>query len=196
MRLNYIPYGTLCICSLTLFYSIYIAFSVTGNFLGTVKIVQLESYGGLTFAHLSNFELWRLFTSQLIHAKQIHMLYNVASLALLGVFLERYLNTDKFILLWFVVGSIGTLASIMFIDPPWNIGTGASQAVVGIAAFGLVLWLKRIYVSKGFMAVLLFTLLPAYTLDLIYVGYPKIGHLTGSLAGVIAAVIYVKNIIK
>ncbi|RYG14025.1 MAG: rhomboid family intramembrane serine protease, partial [Chitinophagaceae bacterium] len=78
-------------------------------------MIQLEPYGGITFAHLKNFELWRLFASQLIHSKQIHMLYNVLSLALLGIFLERHLHAIKFFLLWFVSGSVGTLISTLFV---------------------------------------------------------------------------------
>lgn len=151
MKITYIPYSTIFISAATLLYSMYVAFAVTGNLLGNVKIIQLEPYGGITFSHLSNFELWRLFASQLIHAKQIHMLYNVLSLALLGIFLERHIHTVKFFLLWFVSGSIGTLVSTLFVTPPWNLGTGASQAVLGIAAFGMVLSIKGIMVSGASM---------------------------------------------
>ncbi len=171
----------------------YVAFAITGNLVGNVKIIQLEPYGGITFSHLSRLELWRLFTSQLIHAKQIHMLYNVLSLALLGIFLERYIHSFKFFLLWFVSGSIGTLVSTLFSTPPWNLGTGASQAVLGIAAFGLVLSLKSVSSSKWLVAILCFSLIPSFALDLIYAGYPKPGHITGILIGAIAGVIYFKK---
>jgi rhomboid protease GluP len=193
MRTTYTPYGTIFICATTLLYSMYVAFAVTGNLLGNVKIIQLEPYGGITFSHLSNFELWRLFASQLIHAKQIHMLYNVLSLALLGIFLERYIHTVKFFLLWFVSGSIGTLVSTLFVTPPWNLGTGASQAVLGIAAFGLVLSVKGINSSKWLVVVLCFSLIPAFALDFIYAGYPKPGHIVGVLIGAVAGIVYCKK---
>lgn len=193
MKTPYTPYGTIFICATTLLYSMYVAFAVTGNLLGNVKIIQLEPYGGITFSHLSNFELWRLFASQLIHAKQIHMLYNVLSLALLGIFLERYIHTVKFFLLWFVSGSIGTLVSTLFVTPPWNLGTGASQAVLGIAAFGLVLSVKGINSSKWLVVVLCFSLIPAFALDFIYAGYPKPGHIVGVLIGAVAGIVYCKK---
>jgi rhomboid protease GluP len=193
MKTPYTPYGTIFICATTLLYSMYVAFAVTGNLLGNVKIIQLEPYGGITFSHLSNFELWRLFASQLIHAKQIHMLYNVLSLALLGIFLERYIHTVKFFLLWFVSGSIGTLVSTLFVTPPWNLGTGASQAVLGIAAFGLVLSVKGINSSKWLVVVLCFSLIPAFVLDFIYAGYPKPGHIVGVLIGAVAGIVYCKK---
>jgi rhomboid protease GluP len=193
MKNTYIPYSTIFICAATLLYSMYVAFDITGNLLGNIKIIQLEPYGGITFSHLSNFELWRLFASQLIHAKQIHMLYNVLSLALLGIFLERYIHTVKFFLLWFVSGSVGTLVSTLFVTPPWNLGTGASQAVLGIAAFGLVLLLKGINSSKWLVVILCFSLIPAFALDFIYAGYPKPGHIVGVLIGAIAGIIYLKK---
>ncbi|HEY7885346.1 MAG TPA: rhomboid family intramembrane serine protease [Cellvibrionaceae bacterium] len=193
MKNTYIPFSTICICVLTILYSMYVAFDVTGNLLGNVKIIQLEPYGGITITHLVNFELWRLFASQLIHAKQIHMLYNVLSLALIGIFLERYINGVKFILLWFVSGSVGTLVSTLFVIPPWNLGTGASQAVLGIAAFGLVLSLKGVSSSKWLVVILCISLIPAFALDLIYAGYPKPGHIVGALIGAIAGIIYCKK---
>lgn len=192
MKITYTPYSTLFVCTLTLLYSMYVAFDVTGNLLGNVKIIQLEPYGGITFSHLYNLELWRLFASQLIHAKQIHMLYNVLSLALLGIFLERHIHAVKFFLLWFVSGSIGTLASTLFETPPWNLGTGASQAVLGVAAFGLVLSLKG-NSSKWLTAIICFALIPAFALDFISAGYPKLGHIIGALIGAIAGVIYLKK---
>ena len=193
MKITNIPYGTILICVATLFYSMYVAFAVTGNLLGGVKIILLEPYGGVTFSHLANFEVWRLFASQLIHAKQIHMLYNVLSLALLGLLLERYLHAVKFILLWFIAGSAGTLISTLFVTPPWNLGTGASQAVLGFAAFGLVLYLNGVNSSKWMLGVLCFTFIPAFVLDFIYAGYPKPGHVVATLVGAIAGFFIVKN---
>jgi len=188
-----IPYCTLIICTLTLLYSMYVAFDVTGNILGNVKIIQLETYGGVTFSHLRNRELWRLFASQLVHSKQIHMLYNVMSLALLGIFLERHIHVVKFFLLWFIAGTVGTLVSTLFVEPPWNLGTGASQAVLGIAAFGLVLSLKGINSSNWLRVTLCFSMIPAFALDFIFAGHPKPGHITGALIGALAGVICSKK---
>jgi membrane associated rhomboid family serine protease len=190
MKTAYVPYSTIVICTATLLYSMYVAFAVTGHLMGNVRIIELEPFGGVTFSHLSNFELWRLFASQLIHAKQMHMLYNVLSLALLGVFLEGYVHHLKYLLLWFVSGSAGTLVGTLFVTPPWNLGTGASQAVLGIAAFGVVLFVKGVDSSKWLLATLCFSLIPAFALDLIYAGYPKPGHVVGAFIGAIAGIIY------
>lgn len=193
MKTNNIPYSTLFISTLTFLYSIYVAFDVNGIFLSDVKIVQLEAYGGVTFTHLKNFEFWRLFASQLIHAKQIHMFYNVLSLIALGIFVERYIHAVKFLGLWFFSGAIGTLVSTLFVAPPWNLGTGASQAVLGIAAFGLILSIKGTCSSKWFWIAIGFSLIPAFTLDFIYAGYPKPGHVAGAFIGMVAGLVYVRQ---
>ena len=196
MKIAHIPYGTILISAVTLLYSMYVAFAVTGNVLGNVKIVQLEPYGGVTFAHLSNLEFWRLFASQLIHAKQIHMLYNVLCLTLLGLCLERYIHTVKLLLLWFVSGAVGTLIGTLFVAPPWNLGTGASQAVLGMAALGFVLSINGINSSKGLVVILCLSIIPAFALDFINAGYPKPGHIVGVLIGAIAGSIYCKKATK
>jgi hypothetical protein len=49
-----IPYAAILISGLTLAYSMYVAFALTGNVFGNVKIVQLEPYGGVTASHLKN----------------------------------------------------------------------------------------------------------------------------------------------
>lgn len=184
------PYAAVLISVATALYSMYVAFEITGNVLGDVKIIQLEPYGGVTFSHLVDLEFWRLFASQLIHAKQFHMLYSVLCLVLLGFSLIRHVGNLNFFLLWFVSGAVGTLVSTLFVSPPWNLGTGASQAVVGIAAFGLVLWLCRVDSSKWLLTIVLFSLVPASAFDLIFAGYPKPGHIAGILVGAAAGIVH------
>ena len=168
----------------------YVAFDVTGNAFGNVKIVQLEPYGGVTFAHLRELEFWRLFASQLIHAKQIHMFYNLLCLTLLGILLERHVRVVGFFFVWFVSGAVGTLVSTLSVAPPWNLGTGASQAVLGMAAFGLVLYLRGIISSKWLVPVVCLSLVPAFALDFLYAGHPKPGHIVGALMGAIVGQVY------
>jgi len=156
--------------------------------------LQLESYGGVTLGHLKNFEFWRLLTSQLIHVKQLHMLFNVLSIVVLGVFLERYIGFYRMLILWFISGAAGTVFSTFFVSPPWNLGTGASQAVMGISALGVVLIYQKIDISKGLKLSLLFAIVPALLLDLIFAHYPKPGHLLGFIVGYLISLYYLKEI--
>jgi len=185
MRKTHFPYGTLLLCTLTLAYSMYVAVQVTGRPMGTVDIRRLEPYGAVTVKHLRDLEVWRLVAAQLIHAKQLHMLYNVLSLALLGALLERKPGPVWWIGLWFIAGSVGTVVSTWFTQSPWNLGTGASQAVVGLAGYGLT-QVGTDAGSKALVAVLCVTLLPAFALDLVHAGHPKPGHVAAVAVGVLA----------
>ena len=127
------------------------------------------------------------------HAKQLHMLFNVLSLALLGVFVERHARGPGFFLLWFLSGSAGTVLGTLSTAPPWHLGTGGSQAVSGIAAFGLVLHLKGVVPSKWFAAILCFTIIPAFALDFIHAGHPKPGHVVGFLVGAVAGLAFCRH---
>ena len=194
IKMNHPPYFSLLIACITLFYSLYVAYDINGSLFARVRILQLESYGGVTLEHLKDFEIWRLFTSQIIHVKQLHMLFNVLSIVLLGFFLERYIGFYKMFILWFVSGASGTIFSTLFVSSPWNLGTGASQAIMGISALGIVLIYQKIDISKGLKFSLIFAMVPALLLDLIFVHYPKPGHLLGFIVGSLIGLYYSKEL--
>ena len=194
VKTNHIPYFSILIACITLIYSLYVAYDINGSLFGKVRILQLESYGGVTLGHLKNFEIWRLFTSQIIHVKQLHMLFNVLSIVVLGIFLERYIGFFRMLILWFISGSAGTVFSTLFASPPWNLGTGASQAIMGFSALGVVLIHQKIDISKGLKLSLIFAILPALLLDLIFAHYPKPGHLFGFIVGYLISLYYLKKI--
>ncbi|MGF1732566.1 rhomboid family intramembrane serine protease [Photobacterium kasasachensis] len=192
MKINRFPFVTVIISVLTLFYSLVVNSEISGSLFGAIKIVQLEPYGGVTFGHLWNFELWRLFVAQLIHVKQLHMLFNVLSFAVLGCILEKYIGSARFFVLWFISGTVGTLISTLTVEPPWNLGTGASQAIFGVAALGVLLLWREINTSLSLKFALVIAMVPALLLDLIYAHHPKLGHVTGFLMGWAISLYYLK----
>ncbi|WP_157964779.1 rhomboid family intramembrane serine protease [Algibacillus agarilyticus] len=179
----YVPVFTLLLCLLIFCISSFVAFEVHGSIFSKVKMLVLKQYGGVTYQQLGQFEFWRLFTSQLVHSKPIHMLFNVVSLLFIGYFVEKQIGGKNFITLFFVSGIIGTLASVLPVPAPYDIGTGASQAVFGIIACGVVVMVKGVNHSIWLKCALLFCIIPAMTLDFIYAGYPKVGHLVGFATG-------------
>lgn len=188
------PYCTILLSAVTLIWSFYAAYDVTGSLFGRVRIIDLEAYSGIRVGHLVDLELWRLFTSQLVHVKQYHMLFNVVSFLVLGFYLERHIGLVRMFLLWFVAGAAGTLLSTLFVDPPWNLGTGASQAIMGVAALGVLLAHQKIDTSKGLKYALAFAIIPALSLDLIFAHYPKPGHVLGFVVGMSIGLFYLKKI--
>jgi len=173
------------LCIVTLLVSSYVAYTLHGSILSKVRILELRDFGGLTFEHLKNFELWGLVTSQLVHVKPIHMLFNVISLFILGCFIERIIGAVRLLLLWFVAGVSGTFVSILFVSAPYDVGTGASQAAMGFAACGVLLVIRRINNTLGLKAAIVFSIAPALALDLIYAHYPKPGHIAGFIFGLL-----------
>lgn len=177
-----LPLSTLLLCAATAGLSVHAAIEVSGTWLGRVRIVELEHYG-LRFSHLREFEVWRLVTAQLVHVKQPHMLSNVLCLLWIGAAVERHVGSMRLLLLWLVGGSLATLISTLFAAHPWNLGTGASQAIMAIAGAGL--WLAKAGVdrSKSLLMPLAFSIGLAMALDLIYAHHPKPGHVAGLMLG-------------
>lgn len=203
----------------TLVYTFFVALSESGKWFATVSIIKLEPYGAFDSQHLLNGELWRLIVGQMVHSKPAHMLYNVISLLVFGLMLERRIGWRWFLLVWFFGGAIGTLVSTFTVPAPWHLGTGGSQAVLALAGFLLCCTCyaafnkqvakpllsetflpkpmspKRILSKPSLQTwVLVFTLLPAFTLDVIFASnhLPKLGHLASLFVGICGAVILLK----
>lgn len=181
-----IPWCTLLLCAATLTLSIHTAIEISGTWLGKVKIVQLENYG-LRFSYLQDLEIWRLITAQLIHVKQPHMIGDVFCLALVGTAVERNVGPIRLFVLWLVGGSIAMLISTLTVPYPWNLGTGSSQAIMAIAGAGLWLMLTGVDRSKFMRWAVGFSIALAFAIDVVHVYYPKPGHVSGVLLGLLIA---------
>lgn len=180
------PWCSLLLSAATAALSVHAAIEISGSWPGKTRIVQLENYG-LRFEYLLELELWRLVTGQLVHVKQLHMLGNVFCLLWLGAAVERNLGCMRVLALWLLGGSMATLISTQFGPEPWNLGTGASQAIMAIAGAGI--WLRGSGVdrSKHLLYPIVFSIAMALTLDLIHARYPKPGHVSGLLLGFLIA---------
>lgn len=181
-----IPWCTLLLCAATVALSVQAAIEISGTWLGRVRIVQLEDYG-LRLEYLWDLELWRLVTAQLVHVKQPHMVGDVFCLLLVGTAVERQVGFLRLFLLWLVGGSIAMLFSSLFVAHPWNLGTGASQAIMAIAGAGLWLALTGVDRSKFLRWSVGFAIGLAFAIDLVHVYYPKPGHVAGVLLGLLIA---------
>ncbi|SBS38489.1 Rhomboid family protein [Marinomonas spartinae] len=193
--MNKFPVSAITLGIITAVFSLVVAYLATGSFLGKVTMIQLKSYGGLNVSNLANWEIWRLFTSQLGHSKQYHMFYNVLSLIVLGYVIERRVGWIMFLSVWFLAGASGTLYSTLFVQAPWDTGTGGSQAVLGVAGLGIILsTIKRN--NRNLILALMFALIPAFSLDLIFANYPKPGHVLSLVVGMLIGVFYVNRLTR
>jgi membrane associated rhomboid family serine protease len=161
-----VPWCTLLLCVATAATSACTAIDISGSWLGRVRIVQLEDVG-LRLEYLREFELWRLVTAQLVHVKQPHMVSDVFCLGLVGWAVERHVGAVRLLVLWLVGGAIATLVSTQTGPAPWNLGTGASQAVMAIAGAGLWLAWSGVDRSRSLWQPVAFAIALAMMIDLI-----------------------------
>jgi len=78
----------------------------------------------------------RLFTSMFIHFGIVHLIMNGFGLFIFGTRLELYYGRNAFLLIYFISGLIGSIASL-FLTAPYVVSAGASGAIYGLlgAAF-------------------------------------------------------------
>lgn len=187
--LPHFPWGTLLLSTATVVLSAFVAIEISGTWMGKVRIVDLEQYG-VRFEHVQKLELWRLVTAQLVHVKQLHMVSDVFCLLWVGTAIEKHVGGVRLLLLWLIGGSLATLFSTLFVAPPWNLGTGASQAVMAIAGTGLWLAIEGVDRSRSLMWPLAFSIGLAFAIDIVHVYHPKPGHVAGLLLGLLAAMLH------
>jgi len=88
---------------------------------------------GLDFA-----EPWRFVTSMFLHADLAHLFFNMFALLMFGLYLERKIGKNMFLLVYLVSGIIGGVGFEIF-NQPGVIGLGASGAIYGIIGALVVL---------------------------------------------------------
>lgn len=177
---------------MTIIVSLAVAYLVNDTVWNSVRMIDLRAYGGTTFEDLRNFEIWRIPVAQMLHAKMPHMLFNVVCLFLLGSLLEKVIGPLKLLLLWLVAGGLATIISPVFVEAPWNVGTGASQAIFAFAGCAAVFAIARILNPRWAIGFIALAVAPGLLLDFIFGGYPKPGHVAGVLFGAIFGLVLLR----
>jgi rhomboid protease GluP len=83
-------------------------------------------------------EFWRLLLAPLLHASSSHLVGNCVALAMVGFRLEPLIGRGWFALI-FVASAIGGIAGSMIGNDPAITTVGASGAITGLVAAGLVM---------------------------------------------------------
>lgn len=117
------------------------------------------------------------------------MLFNVVALLAIGIVTEQAIGSFSFLLLWLLTGLAGTLASIYHVPPPYDVGSGGSQALMGIAAASLVvIWRKPADTDWWWRGAVILTLLIQLALDLASAHRLQPGHAFGFIVGLALAI--------
>ncbi|MFD1066251.1 rhomboid family intramembrane serine protease [Oceanobacillus locisalsi] len=135
-------------------------------------------------------EWWRFFTSMFLHLHFLHLIMNMIALFYLGTAIEQIFGRTRFLLIYFLGGLAGSIASFAF---SVNISAGASGAI--FALFGALLLFGLIYkeiflktMGMNIILILGINLLLGFSSPEIDMG----AHLGGLAGGfLVAAAVYV-----
>jgi len=94
----------------------------------------LVAWGASIGPRTTNGEWWRLLTASFVHSGPLHLLANMAGLALLGVLLERLLGHAAFVTVYVASAVFSNLGSLS--AAPMTVTCGATGAIFGL--FGLL----------------------------------------------------------
>ncbi|TRM12710.1 rhomboid family intramembrane serine protease [Lentibacillus cibarius] len=138
-------------------------------------------------AIIENGQWWRIVSSMFLHIGVLHLAMNMLAVYYLGAIVERLFGTARFILIYFLAGIGGGLASFAFTE---NISAGASGALFGL--FGSLLFFGVIH-KKIFFQTIGMNLLVIIGINILFgLMAPQIdngAHMGGLLAGFIASAV-------
>lgn len=170
-----IPVATIAVAALT------VAVGIAQLLAPITEVLQRDA------ARVLGGEWWRLATTMFVHGGVAHLLFNVAGIVLVGIALERWVGSWRWLVIYLASGIVAGLAEVP-IDPA-GVDTGASGGVAGLIGALLVASARRrdlpwwpAWIYAGFFA--------AYLAGLTWGGV-----IAGSVAGslVIAALVTVRR---
>lgn len=106
----------------------------SGNFLSFTPEILLD-WGGNTQACFAAGQYARLITSCFVHTGLLHLVMNLPELIFIGYFLEKEIESRKFLFAYLLTGVVSSLFSLFFYEN--MVSCGASGAILGM--FGLFL---------------------------------------------------------
>jgi rhomboid protease GluP len=147
----------------------------------------LKSSGIKNNAAILSGEYWRLITPIFLHADIMHLSANSFSLLIFGQVIERMFGTKKFLIIYFVSGVLGCIASFIFSN---SLSLGASGAIMGIGGSFIYIWLKnrRAFLgnSRQYLTFVFLVFINLFY-GLTRPGIDNYGHFGGFLGGLLSA---------
>lgn len=135
---------------------------------------------------LGSHQYWRLVASMFLHIGFVHLLVNGWALLQLGALFELILGSRKLLLVYFVSGIAGSLASVMFTQ---SLSAGASGAIFGVMGALIAFLLKRRQLltpqAKGLLSQLVGWAAINVFLGFSIPGIDNAAHLGGCTAGLL-----------
>ncbi len=152
---------------------------------GSENTSTLIEFGAKLNPLIVDGEWWRLITSMFLHIGILHFVSNMLFLYYFGSLAERIYGSFRFLVVYFLAGIGGSIASFVFVA---NISAGASGALYGLLGafiyFGI--FHKRIFfqtIGSNILVLLGINIILGFTLPQLDVS----AHFGGLIAGFIAA---------
>ena len=154
---------------------------------GSTSVLTLIEYGAKYNPFILDGEWWRLFTAMFLHIGFLHLFMNSLALFYLGGAVERMFGTSRFLIIYFIAGLSGSVASFAFNE---QVAAGASGAIFG--CFGALLYFGTIHrklffrtMGKNVLVVLMINLIFGFAFPMVDNG----AHIGGLIGGFLASFI-------
>lgn len=142
-------------------------------------------------------EWWRAVAAMFLHAGWIHLISNMYGLLILGRFVEDLVGGLRFVIIYFIAGLFGSLASTFFGK---GLSVGASGAILGLLGALIVLViLRRASLAERWRRILLWNL-ALITVVQIGIGFftgviDNAAHIGGLLGGAAATLLFAPGLL-
>jgi rhomboid protease GluP len=196
------PLTVTILAILVVVYALELLYSVGPVAALSPNIQTLIALGGLYHPGVTQSGQWyRLFTSVMLHASPIHLLFNGYALLIAGVILENYIGRI-WLLVVFMLGGLGGSLMSLAINGPNLVSIGASGAIVALFATALICSFrmsadsKRKHLQYYLLQILFFALVPVLTIHdggHIDIAAHLGGMITGALIGTLLLLIWRKD---
>jgi rhomboid protease GluP len=164
--------------------AIIVVFLVETALGGSTNMDVLVRLGAKVTALIVEGEYWRLLTAMFLHIGLTHLFFNGYALLAIGTELERFFGSTRFVVVYFVSGLFGSLASYAF---SYNLSAGASGAIFGIvgalAAFFMLHRDRLGAWGRTRLANIAFLIVINLVLGFTRPGIDNLGHMGGLVSG-------------
>lgn len=152
---------------------------------GSTSVLTLIEYGAKYNPLIIEGEWWRFISAMFLHIGFLHLAMNSLALFYLGGAVERMYGTSRFLLIYFIAGVFGSIASFAFNE---QVAAGASGAIFG--CFGALLYFGTIHkklffrtMGKSVLMILALNLLFGFAVPMVDNG----AHIGGLMGGYLAS---------
>ncbi|WP_010530992.1 rhomboid family intramembrane serine protease [Lentibacillus jeotgali] len=177
------PFLTYFLLTVNIF--MFLLLELNGNSTSTETLIEFGAK--YNPAIIEDGEWWRIVASMFLHIGILHLLMNMLAVYYLGTVVERIYGSLRFLIIYFLAGIGGGLASFAFTT---NVSAGASGALFGL--FGALLFFGCIH-RRIFFQTMGMNLLFIIGINIVFgLSVPQVdngAHMGGLITGFIASAI-------